>query len=201
MCSLTDSDEGILLIANAEMLSMVKKTNYSPASASWFHSITFFFAETDRQTDFEPERGSERERERETDMHIYGHHAKQKHYCEESLSLLSKEQSRRILLPPSAAILRLKSVSHFSLSLSSLSHFTFSILEPSVLRSPHFAFQHRTTKSPQYIYILSSLKWSTSAHILVVEKNHFSFSSPFFVSSDLRPSLPLSYLNLKRIED
>lgn len=48
VCSFAYSDGGILLIANAEMLNMVYKTNYSSACSCRFLSITFFFAATDR---------------------------------------------------------------------------------------------------------------------------------------------------------
>ena len=206
VCSVADSDGCILLTANAEMLNMVYKTNYSSACSCRLLSITFFFAETDRHP----------ARKRKTCIYIYTDTMQSRNTTVKNLSFIKRAEqtnSSTTICSHTLTKISFAFLSLLSFAFTLLSHFTFSILEPSVLRSPHFAFQHRTTKSPQYIYIyiLSSpslaLKWSTSAHILVVEwKNHFFFfffssSSPSFVSSDLRPSLPVSYLNLKRIED
>ena len=207
VCSFADSDGCILLTANAEMLNMVYKMNYSSACSCRLLSITFFFAETDRHP----------VRKRKTC--IYTDTMQSRNTTVKNLSFIKRAEqtnSSTTICSHTLTKISFAFLSLFSFAFTLLSHFTFSILEPSVLRSPHFAFQHRTTKSPQYISIYSplalslslALKWSTSAHILVVEwKNHFFFffffssSSPFFVSSDLRPSLPVSYLNLKRIED
>lgn len=123
------------------------------------------------------------------------------------ISLLSNEQNVRILLLPSAAIHLLKSVSYFSFLLHFLFsspfffYFTFSILEPSVLRSPTSPSNIEPLNLLSiYLYTPFQMKYicAYSRHVKIFYPS--SYSSFFSACSDLPLSLPNIHLNLKRKE-